>query len=136
MASHQALKECTVFIVEDSQIIVGRVHELLADMDGIRFLGNAASITAALEILSCETPDVMILDINLGSAYPVNGIQFLSMVRKVYPELTIIMFTNHTDQHYRKMCMEGGADFFFDKSNDYDKIPETLDVMLRLKNET
>ncbi len=136
MASSSVLKECTVFIVEDSPIIVNRVDDLLAETEGVRFLGNADTMTAALDILACEKPDAMILDINLGCSYPVNGIQFLSLVRKLYPELKIIMLTNHSDLRYRKLCMDGGADYFFDKSNDYDKIPEILQTIFQLKNET
>lgn len=117
---------CTVFIVEDSQIIVGRIQDLLDEIDMVRFLGNAPSIKSAMEILACESPDAMILDINLGENYPINGIQFMMMIRDEYPALKIIMLTNHSDAHYRKLCEDGGADYFFDKSHEYDSIPEIL----------
>jgi DNA-binding NarL/FixJ family response regulator len=36
------------------------------------------------------------------------------------------MFTNYPYPQYRKKYMDAGADFFFDKSTEFDKITEIL----------
>lgn len=115
-----------IVTVEDSSLIVSRMKEMLDEISGVAFAGNAESIPVALELLETVNPDVLILDINLGSRDTKNGIDLLFDIRKIYPEMKIIMLTNLTDKRYRDLCEEGGADFFFDKSNDFDRIPDTL----------
>jgi DNA-binding response OmpR family regulator len=44
--------------------------------------------------------------------------------------MKIIMLTNLTDNRYRIMSRDAGADYFFDKSNDFDKIPDTLNQLI------
>jgi DNA-binding NarL/FixJ family response regulator len=127
-------EECRILMVDDSPLIVKRVMDLIEDIKGARFLGNAESVTTIQEILSAERPDVLILDINLGNSFPVNGIQLLVMIRKTNPELRIVMLTNQSDSAYRKLSLENGADYFFDKSNDFDKIPAALNSIMREKN--
>jgi DNA-binding NarL/FixJ family response regulator len=136
MYSSSIFDVCTVFMVDDSPIIVGRVQDLLEEIKGVKFLGNAKSLSAILEVLSVDKPNVMILDINLGNSFPLNGFQLLAIVKRANPEISIIMLTNHSDAAYRKLCLEAGADYFFDKSNDFDKIPAALISVMRIKNET
>ena len=124
---------CKIFTVDDSSIIVSRIKQMLGEISSVDFLGNAESIRDAFSILEEKNPDVMILDIHLGQQYEMNGVDLLSLVRRIYPEVKIIMFTNLSDERYRNLCMEFGADYFFDKSNDFDKIPEALDVIIRRK---
>jgi DNA-binding NarL/FixJ family response regulator len=119
-----------VVTVEDSSIIVGRLKAMLSEVSGVEFLGNASSIPAAVELIKITRPDVAILDINLHSADRKNGIDLVTMIRPFYTSMKIIMLTNLTDNRYRIMSRDAGADYFFDKSNDFDKIPDTLNQLI------
>jgi DNA-binding NarL/FixJ family response regulator len=41
----------------------------------------------------------------------------------------IIMLTNYPYIQYRRRCLEAGADFFFDKSTEFDKIPRVFEEL-------
>jgi DNA-binding NarL/FixJ family response regulator len=123
-----------VVTVEDSSIIVGRLKGMVSEVSGVEFLGNASTIPAALELIKITRPHVAILDINLQSRDRSNGIDLLMMIRPIYPEMKIIMLTNLTDTRYRIMCKDAGADYFFDKSNDFDKISDTLNALVSLND--
>jgi DNA-binding NarL/FixJ family response regulator len=123
-----------VVTVEDSSVIVGRLKGMLSEVTGVEFLGNASTIPAALELIKISRPDVVILDINLQSEDRRNGIDLLTMIRPFYPALKVIMLTNLTDSRYRIMCQDAGADYFFDKSNDFDKITDTLNQLISLND--
>lgn len=122
-----------IVTVEDSSIIVDRVKEMLSDIRDVSFIGNAATIPAAMELIRTHRPDAVILDINLRSVDGRNGIDLLAMIREKYPEIKVIMLTNLTDMRYRIICRDFGADYFFDKSNEFDKIPETLNRIKYVK---
>ena len=57
---------------------------------------------------------------------PVLNCTFRNMCQLIRPSCVVIIFTNYPYPQYRKKCMEAGADFFFDKSMEFEKIPEVL----------
>ncbi|HYG18210.1 MAG TPA: response regulator transcription factor [Ohtaekwangia sp.] len=123
-----------IAIVEDSAIIVDRLIVLLQDIAGVEFIGTAATLPAAVALLETTLPDALILDINLRTPDGRNGIDLLAMIRNVYPLMKIMMLTNLADLRYRALCQESGADYFFDKSHDFDKITETLHHIIDARN--
>ena len=122
-----------IITVDDSPVIAKRLKELLDDVGGVELMGNAETIKTALEVIEQSQPHVVFLDINLAHDKPRNGIDLLNALRKMYPVMKIIMLTNLSDSRYREMCRSIGADYFFDKSDDFDRIPDTL-ASIRLEN--
>ena len=59
------LKDTTVLVVEDEELIASVIEEMLLDL-GCRQVLIAGSIKAALEVLAQHRPDVAMLDVNLG----------------------------------------------------------------------
>ncbi|MBT1697541.1 response regulator transcription factor [Fulvivirgaceae bacterium PWU4] len=127
MSPKSAATIVKVVTVEDSLVVAERVQSLLVELANIRFLGNARSVPEALELISSKKPDVVILDIHLGEQHPGgNGLHLLITLRRQYRRMKLMMLTNLTDPQYRRTCMTLGADYFFDKSNDFDKVSEVL----------
>ena len=113
--------------VDDSPVIAERLQYMLSEIDSVEFLGNALNISAALHLIDQRGPNVVILDIHLKDDLLVaNGVHLLIQLRRKYPEMKIIMLTNVSVPQYRSTCMAFGADYFFDKTNDFEKIPDTL----------
>ena len=126
MKASQGNMKLKVVTVDDSPVIARRLEAMLGDMENVTALGNAESIMGALDLIECNVPDVVILDINLKADAPANGIHLLVVLREKYPAMKIIMLTNMTAPQYRNACMAEGADYFFDKSNDFEKINDAL----------
>lgn len=127
MSPKSAATIVKVVTVEDSLVVAERVQSMLVELANIRFLGNARSVPEALELISSKKPDVVILDIHLGEQHPDgNGLHLLITLRRQYRRMKLMMLTNLTDPQYRRKCMALGADYFFDKSNDFDKVSEVL----------
>jgi DNA-binding NarL/FixJ family response regulator len=121
-----------IITVEDSPIVIDRVQSLLNEISSAEFKGNATNISSALNLIKVEQPDVVILDISLEEDKPkASGINLLIDIRKKYPDLIIIMFTNLSEPQYRNSCMALGANYFFDKSNEFEKITEVLKEVIK-----
>lgn len=116
-----------IVTVEDSCLVAERVKLMLKEIALVEFLGNARNSSEAKSLIGENTPDVVFLDIHLkDDATNANGISLLCDLRTRYPKMKIVMLTNMTDSHYRKLCLTSGADYFLDKSNDFDKVPEVI----------
>ena len=120
-------KRIKVVTVDDSPIITQRIKSILSEMENIEILGSASNAVSALNLIHKQTPNVVILDINLDEqSSQFNGIDLLIALRNRYPQMKIIMLTNLSAPQYRMRCIAFGANYFFDKSNDFYKLPDVL----------
>jgi DNA-binding NarL/FixJ family response regulator len=117
-----------VFIVDDSRIIRERLISMLAEVEGIEIAGYAEDAFSAVDLVRESKPEVVILDIQMPGA--ASGIYALEKIRCEKPAPTIIMLTNYSYPQYRKKCADGGAAFFFDKSTEFEKVPEVLKALI------
>lgn len=118
-----------VITVDDSKIVSQRLGSLLDELSSVKVMGSAGSISEALSLIDVQHPHIVILDIHLASDKPRNGIDLLALIKKVYPLVKVVMLTNLTDQRYKSLCIDAGAEFFLDKSNDFDRIPDILNAL-------
>lgn len=116
-----------VFIADDSLQVVERLTDLLSDLPGIELAGNAGEVSVGLERIRQLRPDALILDLEMPGG---SGLDVLRAVRKELPDLLVLVCTNYPYQQYRKECLAAGANYFLDKSMEFDKIPVILCQLL------
>lgn len=115
-----------VLIVEDSDVVIRRIRSMLKEIPQVTVVGEAINGTEALAITKVMDPDVVLLDIQLPG---VSGIEVLKEIKLNYKRTKVMMLTNYSDLHHRKRCKEAGADFFFDKSIEFEKVPDVLNAI-------
>lgn len=71
---------------------------------------------------SC-VPDAILLDVHLDAE---TGIAALARLRQLAPRAVIVALTNEASDVHRRECIRHGADFFFDKSRDFDRAVEVV----------
>ena len=116
-----------VFIVDDSKIVRDRLVILLSDLKKIEVIGQAKSTRQAIVAIRKLKPDVVILDIRMRDG---NGIEVLANIKKDKSSPVIIMLTNYPYPQYRKKCLDAGADFFFDKSTEFERVIEVCQDLI------
>lgn len=108
-----------VFIVDDSKVVRERLINMISELPEIKIAGQAKNGREAIKYIRKIKPDVVILDIRLPGG---NGIEVLKNIKKDKKSPLVIILTNYPTSQYRKKCMDEGADFFFDKSTEFNKI--------------
>lgn len=116
MASNRTLR---VLIADDSTFIRERLPVILSDIPGVEVVGIADDGAEALNLARALNPDVVILDIRMPCK---TGIEVLQELKKDKAAPVVIMLTSYPYVQYREKCQEAGADFFFDKSTDFEKL--------------
>lgn len=112
-----------VYIVEDSPAIRARLTEMLAGMDHVRVVGQAASAGEAVAGILRERPDSVLLDLNLMGR---TGIDVMRSIRPAAPDIVFVVLTNHAEPQYRRAAQAAGATYFLDKSREFDRVREVI----------
>ena len=136
-----------VYIVEDSPIFLKAIENLLAENECIAIVGCASEAAVAMREIPRLAPEVVILDFHLigGSgidvlksikaqrikaqhinAQHINA-QHINAQRQASP--IAIMFSSHAEPAFRRVSMKLGADFFFEKSREFDLLAQLLRSM-------
>lgn len=113
-----------VLIADDSSIVRGRMATLLTDVEEVEIVGEAQDVPEAVESVTRLKPDLVILDIQMPGG---TGIDALEKIKRDKPAPIVMMFSNDSYSRYRQRCMELGADYFFDKSTEVDKLLTALE---------
>lgn len=116
-------KKKVVLLVDDSILLLERMIPLLEETPNIEFVVHAGTYKEASSILDYLRPDVILLDIHLPDK---SGISLLELVRKNYERIIVFVMTNQASEQYKDKCEQLGAQRFFDKSADFDRITEAL----------
>lgn len=125
-------KKTIILVVEDSLPLAVRIFSLLEGIPDVDFVLHSASSAESLRVIKQTRLDIVLLDINLPDG---NGIDILKQLRILQPGSKVIMLTNFTTNAYRETCFKLGADFFLDKSNDFERIPQIIsDFQLAWQN--
>lgn len=123
------LTKLRTLIVDDSAIIRNRLTTLLSDLPNVEIVGQAANTPQAMQSIRALTPDVVILDIRLPGG---SGLEALRDIKRELPATVVIILTNYPYPQYRTKCLADGADFFFDKSTEFQKIAGAIDSLVVL----
>jgi len=124
MDSPRSNIKITVFIADDSRIVREHLVTMLEELAGIEIVGQAENVAEAINAISKLQPDAVILDILMPGG---SGIEVLENIKQDGAGPMVIILTNYPYPVYRQKCMQAGADFFLDKSTEFDQIPELFE---------
>jgi DNA-binding NarL/FixJ family response regulator len=117
-ASRTTLK---VFVADDSIVLRERLLEMLREMPGVEVLGCAGDGLHAIDSIRELKPDLVVLDIQMPRG---TGLDVLKNVKHGGQGPTVVVFTNFPYPQYRKRALEFGANYFFDKTTEFEKLRE------------
>jgi len=121
------MAEKTLLLIDDSLIITERLHEMLTGLEKIGSIECAGAHSMALRLLMGASFDIVVLDINLPGG---SGIDLLRHIKATCPQTIVIMLTNQSGRYYRDICKRLGADYFADKSNEFEVLPLVIASLL------
>jgi DNA-binding NarL/FixJ family response regulator len=113
-----------VLVVDDSLIVREHLVTMLDELAGIEVVGQAENVAEAISAIRILQPDVVILDIRMPGG---SGIDVLQTIKQDEVAPMVIILTNYPYPAYRQKCLQAGADFFLDKSTEFDQIPELFE---------
>ncbi len=117
-----------VFIVDDQRLMREGLKTLIELEEGLEVVGMAENGEIALETISADPPDVVLMDIRM----PVmNGVECTKIVRQRFPTVKVLILTTFDDDEYIIECLKYGAHGYLLKDLSADKLISSIkDVYL------
>ncbi len=116
-------KVVNVIIADDHVLYRAGVKSALSSKKDIKIIAEADNGSHLLMLLKAIQPDVILLDIQMPI---MDGIATLAEVKKLYPQIKIIMLTMMDDHSMITKLMELGANSYLTKTSDSEIIYEAI----------
>ncbi|OGN72259.1 MAG: hypothetical protein A2X25_00935 [Chloroflexi bacterium GWB2_49_20] len=105
-----------ILIVEDSQ----PMRAALCDLIGLSYPSScilqADSAEQALELVSSQAPDLVLMDISLPG---MDGLTCLAEIRHIFPQTRSVVISYHEEQPYQLKAQKAGASAYITKRRLY-----------------
>jgi len=116
-------EQIKVAIADDHKIFRDGIKMALRDKEYLKILWEAEDGKDLMHKLKIKEPDVILMDIRMPE---VDGINAISLIRKEYENLKIIVLTMYDDQEMITKMMEMGANAYLTKTTDPEEIYQAI----------
>ncbi len=120
-----------VLVVDSSVFIIERWQNILSETQNIKTVYGAVAYKDASVLFKEIKPNVVLLDGGLPGS---SSIDLLKEFKATNENTTVIILSNSIDTHVEEKCKSLGADFFFDKYQDFEKIPAFITANAFINN--
>lgn len=116
-------KPIELLLADDHQIILDSLSNSLNEHPELLVMEQASTGLEVLEILSSQSFDVIILDLNMPEK---NGLECMEVIAKEYPDAKVIFLTIYQEEYVVKKLIELGAKGFLLKNTSLDKLIDAI----------
>jgi DNA-binding NarL/FixJ family response regulator len=113
----------TVIVVEDDKGLREQLLQILESASDIKCLGAFISGEEALPKILDKKPDVVLMDIRLPG---MSGIQCVAEIKKMIPDMQIIMVTIYEDSERIFRALKAGANGYLVKSSPPEQLIQAI----------
>lgn len=121
-----------VLIVEDSAIVADRLKDLFSRDNRIRLVGCESEPEGAIRSIEREGVEAVLLDLKLKDG---SGFDVLRFVRGQTEPPVVVVLTNYASGLYREKGAALGAQYFFDKSTEFEAAVGVLHELAASRSE-
>ena len=115
---------CRILITDDNPIVRRGLKRLFGRTDDLIVAGEAGNGQDALEMLTRETYDIVLLDITMPGR---NGLEVLKEIKSRKFDVHVLMLSTHHESLYASRAIAAGACGYLTK----DRVSECLASMVR-----
>ena len=103
------------------------LREMLGRFGQVEIVASCHNGTDALKVIQAIKPDLAIVDLKMPG---LTGLEVLTETSKENHSTRFNILTFYSSVYYRQQAILAGADYFFSKSDDFEKIAVVLEEML------
>jgi DNA-binding NarL/FixJ family response regulator len=108
-----------VFVVDDHPIVRQGLAQMINREPDLTVCGEAEEAASALQGITTQKPDVLIVDISLNGP---DGLDLLKNIRLRYPSLPVLILSMHDESIYAERALRAGANGYIMKHEAAEKV--------------
>jgi len=112
-----------IYIADDSEDIRNSLVKMISRFEGIEIVGVAENASEAVQEIDRLKPDLVILDLFMPGG---GGVVTLKSIKRSQPSPFVIVYSNYSLPQYKKLCLALGAERFYDKTDEYRELIDTV----------
>ena len=97
---------CNVIIIDDHPLFSRGLSQLIETQRDYKVIGMAKNRNEALTLLDNTTPDLAIVDLNLGQE---DGLELIKDIIVIHPQTKILVLSMHDERFYAERAIKAGA---------------------------
>lgn len=105
-----------ILIADDAELLRERMIALLSRLAGIESIFESHSCASTLDAIERDQPDLVLLDLRMPDG---SGLEVLRAMHGRKHRPRILVLTTWSDPDVRQLCLDAGADDFFEKSTGF-----------------
>ncbi|MCW8994647.1 MAG: UvrY/SirA/GacA family response regulator transcription factor [Psychromonas sp.] len=102
-----------ILLVDDHELVRTGISRIIDDVRGMKVIGEAESGEEAVKWCRSNTPDVVLMDINMPG---IGGLDAMHRILRINEDIKVIMLTMHTENPFPSKVMQAGAAGYLSKS--------------------
>ena len=119
-------------VVDDSKVVRVRVAEMLSELPGVEVVGQAADVREGCARIDEMRPDLVIADLRMPGG---SGMDVITHAKRHHDSVVVVVLTNFPYKQYRDKCLELGADYFLDKSVEFERLTQRAEDLRSLQGD-
>ncbi len=128
LAQAGELSRIRLLVVDDHEVVRKGICAILDEQVDFEVVGQTSNGTSAVMLAVQTHPDIVLLDIHLGT---VNGLDVAQQLRRACPNSSIVIFTGLTDDMYLLHAMRIGVHGYLQKSQPLAELLDSLRAVYR-----
>jgi DNA-binding NarL/FixJ family response regulator len=112
-----------VVLVDDHHIVLDGLESLLQQEPEFHVVASLHSGEEVLELLKSQQPHILLTDFSLPG---ISGIDFVRQVRKLYPQIRIIVLSMHDEAHIIKSVLKEGIEGYLLKNIQHSELKSAI----------
>lgn len=119
--------ENTVIIIDDHPLFSRGLAQLIETQKTLKVIGTAKDRSEALELINKITPDLAIVDLNLGQE---DGLELIKDILSFRPQTKVLVLSMHDERFYAERALNAGAKGYIMKEEAETQVINAIQTVL------
>lgn len=115
-----------LIIADDHPVIINGLKTILENEETITLIAEVHNGIELLKLLKKQKADVILMDVNMPE---MNGIEATKEVKKKFPEIKILAFSQYDEKRFVKQMLKTGANGYLLKNSAASEITNAIQIV-------
>jgi len=120
------LSPYTIVLADDHMMFRGGIKKVISDIEDVKIIGEASDGLELLNLLKTIQPHMIILDISMPR---LRGLEATREIKRLYPQVKILLLTMHKREEFISQGLESGADGFLLKEGAISELIQAIEAI-------